>query len=254
MAKTRIKETDLYPPLKAWLEAAGYAVYGEVGNCDVAAKRGDELVLIELKTAINLDLIRQIVKRQEADASVYAAVPAPPRRDRRWRELERLLKRLEAGLVLVHTGGLADRVEVAFHPIEQKRTKRKHVTRSILKEIAGRSADLNTGGCVRQKLATRYREEAIAVACILNAAGPQAPVAVKQRGGPAKAGAILYSNHYGWFERLGIGLYGLTDQGRKGLRDYSELAALILPKLDLASDTAATAGNAGAGRAGGKSA
>ncbi|MCC8116407.1 MAG: DUF2161 domain-containing phosphodiesterase, partial [Planctomycetes bacterium] len=173
----------------------------------------------------------------EADAAGYAAVPAPPRRGRRWRELVRLLKRLEAGLVLVHMGGLADRVEVAFHPIEQKRAKQKRVTRNILKEIAGRSADLNTGGSVRQKLATRYREEALAVACVLNAAGPQAPASVKRRGGPAKAGAILYSNHYGWFERLGVGLYGLTDEGRQGLIDYAELVALIAPKLDLNIET-----------------
>ena len=47
-AQTRppLKETDLYPPLKDWLTAVGYTVHGEVGGCDLAARRGDELVLI----------------------------------------------------------------------------------------------------------------------------------------------------------------------------------------------------------------
>lgn len=35
-----MKETDLYPPLKTWLEAQGYVVRGEVGRCDLAAEKG----------------------------------------------------------------------------------------------------------------------------------------------------------------------------------------------------------------------
>ena len=43
-------EADLYPPIKAFLEAQGYAVKGEIGPCDIVAVRGDEPpVVVELK-------------------------------------------------------------------------------------------------------------------------------------------------------------------------------------------------------------
>ena len=35
-------EADLYAPIKAFLEAQGYRVKGEIGRCDVLAVRGDE--------------------------------------------------------------------------------------------------------------------------------------------------------------------------------------------------------------------
>lgn len=49
------RETDLYPPVKAFLEAQGYVVKAEVARCDVVAVRGDEPpVVVELKTRFNL--------------------------------------------------------------------------------------------------------------------------------------------------------------------------------------------------------
>ena len=35
-----MREHDLYPPVKAFLEAPGYAVKGEIDSCDVVAIRG----------------------------------------------------------------------------------------------------------------------------------------------------------------------------------------------------------------------
>ena len=35
-------ESDLYPPVKAYLEAQGYAVKAEIGDCDLLARRADE--------------------------------------------------------------------------------------------------------------------------------------------------------------------------------------------------------------------
>ena len=52
MAKPRIRESDLYPPLKRFLEAQGYAVKGEVNDCDaVAVRGGEEPVVVELKVS-----------------------------------------------------------------------------------------------------------------------------------------------------------------------------------------------------------
>ncbi len=50
-----MKESDLYIPLKQFLEAQGYKVKGEVGQCDVLAVRGEEEpIIIELKLSLNL--------------------------------------------------------------------------------------------------------------------------------------------------------------------------------------------------------
>ena len=35
-----VKEADLYPDLKAYLEAQGYVVKAEIGACDILARRG----------------------------------------------------------------------------------------------------------------------------------------------------------------------------------------------------------------------
>jgi hypothetical protein len=226
-------ESDLYPQLRAWLEANGYEVHAEVGGCDIAARRGDELVLVEMKKSINLDLVLQLVKRQGAHASVYAAVPAPKLRNKRWVQLERLLKRLEAGLLLVHLASALPRVEVAFHPIPYAQPKTKNATRAFLKEMAGRSVSVNVGGGTRRKLMTAYREGALAVAVALEKTGATAPKILRQHGAPEKTQAILSGNHYGWFERLGKGLYALTPAGKAALEEpgYAELVAALRGKI-----------------------
>ena len=48
-----MREDALYPPVKAFLEAQGYAVKGEVNGCDVVAVRDQEPpVIVELKTGL----------------------------------------------------------------------------------------------------------------------------------------------------------------------------------------------------------
>ena len=226
-----IYETDLYPPLKVWLEEAGYVVHAEVGGCDVAARRGEDLVLVEIKRAINLDLLLQVVRRQEAEAAVYAAVPAPRTVDKRWRALCRLLKRLEVGLLLVYLESARPRVELAFHPVRAEARKRKKTTRALLAEMAGRSRDLNVGGSVRQKIMTAYREEALGVAAALDRLGPASPKALRAIGTSAKTGRILFDNHYGWYERTAKGVYQLAESGREALADYPELVEGLLAGL-----------------------
>ena len=69
-------ETDLYAPVKAWLEARGFEVKAEVGAADVVAvKAGEEPVIIELKTSFSLVLLQQAVARQAVTDAVYVAVP-----------------------------------------------------------------------------------------------------------------------------------------------------------------------------------
>ena len=76
---TRRTERDLYPPVKALLESLGFTVRGEVNGCDVVAVRGDDLVIVELKRAVNLELLLQAVDRLRLTDAVYLAVEAPRR-------------------------------------------------------------------------------------------------------------------------------------------------------------------------------
>lgn len=232
MAAT-FREADLYPPLRSWLEANGYEVHAEVKDCDIAARKDGELVLIEMKRSINLDLVLQVIKRQSAEANVYAAVPAPKTHNKRWKQLERLLKRLEAGLLLVHLASALPRVEVAFHPLPYTQPKQKTATRAILKEMTGRSTSANTGGGVRKKLMTAYRENALAVAVALEKTGATSPKALRALGGGEKTQSILAGNPYGWFERTAKGIYALTESGRAALQtpDYADLVAALQKKL-----------------------
>ena len=71
-----IRETDLYEPVKRYLEHQGYTVNAEVAGCDVTARKDDELVLIELKTSFSTALLssRSLVARPDRAA---ARVPSP---------------------------------------------------------------------------------------------------------------------------------------------------------------------------------
>ena len=75
-----LAETDLYPPIKTFLEGQGYAVKGEIGRCDVVAVRGDEdPVVVEMKTRFSLDLVFQAVERFSLTDRVYVAIEHRPK-------------------------------------------------------------------------------------------------------------------------------------------------------------------------------
>jgi hypothetical protein len=67
-----MKESDLYLPLKRFLELQNYEVKGEVQDCDVLAVRGKEApVVVELKLSLNLDVVLQAVERLSLTSKVY---------------------------------------------------------------------------------------------------------------------------------------------------------------------------------------
>jgi hypothetical protein len=82
----RWKRPALYPAVKRFLEAAGFAVKGEVCGCDIVAVRAGELPLlaiVEMKRGLNLDLLLQAVDRMRPADEVWVAVPMTRRgRDR----------------------------------------------------------------------------------------------------------------------------------------------------------------------------
>ncbi|MGV2967204.1 hypothetical protein [Paenibacillus sp. AGC30] len=81
-----MKETELFLPVKSWLEYGGNSVFSEVQPKRGTLRRADLLGLhgpvdtvVELKTSLSLVLLDQCVGWREHANLVYAAVPAPVR-------------------------------------------------------------------------------------------------------------------------------------------------------------------------------
>ena len=93
---TDFKETDLYEPIRAFLEEEGYQVQAEVKDCDIAAVKDGQLVIVELKKAFNLKLVYQGLERQSLTEQVFVAIPRPKKgqREKAWKDMLKLLKRL----------------------------------------------------------------------------------------------------------------------------------------------------------------
>jgi hypothetical protein len=71
-----LKESDLYLPLKRFLESQNIKVKGEVQDWDALAVRGQETpVVVELKLSLNLDVVLQAVDRQALTPKVYIGIP-----------------------------------------------------------------------------------------------------------------------------------------------------------------------------------
>lgn len=220
-----MKETDLYKPIHDYLAKLGYEVQAEVNHCDIIARKGDDLIVIELKTRFGLDLLIQAAERQSITESVYVALPGPLEMGKksRWPQKKRLLRRLELGLILVHVTVGDPWVEIAFHPLPYQRRKIKKKKRAVLKEMSQRTGSYNQGGSTRKKLVTAYRENAIFIACCLDKFGTMTPAQLRAMKTGPKTLSILSSDFYGWFQKVERGVYALSAQAKIDLKAYPEL-------------------------------
>ena len=225
-----MRETDLYPPVKAFLEAQGYAVKSEVEGCDVVAIRGEEPpVIVELKAAFSLALVLQGIARQSVADNVYLAVPPLPARTGRRTDALALCRRLGLGLLTVRLDP-SPFVEALLDPAEYRPRRRRHGLGRLLREFRRRVGDPNEGGSSRRKLMTAYRQDALRCASYLGLNGPTKAAIVANAVGVAKAGVMMRVDHYGWFERPGgtpRGVYGLTPRGRAALEEYADVVAVL---------------------------
>lgn len=215
-----MKETELYNPVKTHLERQGFTVRAEVRDCDLTAIRGEDFLIVELKTSFNLDLVLQGLERKGICDDVYLAVPRPRNmRAKRWRRIQRLCRALGLGLMTVSPQGLVD---VICAPVAQspRRNSREH--KLVLREIAGRSGDYNTGGSSCRPLVTAYREQALMVAKAIEE-GLQRPRDIVAATGIAKAPSILQKDYYQWFERVERGVYSLSKRGHDALGEYADV-------------------------------
>lgn len=220
-----MKEEELYPPVRDLFEKRGYRVNAEVIDCDMTAVKDDEFIIVELKKNLSVALLSQGIKRQKTGADVYIAVPKPKQYSfKKFRDTFSVIKKLELGLIFVSLRGSHSFAEIVFAPkpysFTRKNTQKR---REIMNEINGRTIDTNTGGVTGTKIVTAYTEKCIHIACILDMYGDLSPKQVRDKGGADNAQLILSRNVFGWFKKIDKGLYGITDDGRRGLLEYPEL-------------------------------
>jgi hypothetical protein len=235
--KKKLQEVDLYKPIQKYFVREGFEVYGEVKDCDIAAVKEEELVIIELKLTLSVDLLIQAAKRQKLSDQVYIAIPRPKGRlnSKQWTDKCHLVKRLELGLIVVSFSGNRARAEILFHPTSMNRrqikaqNKRKRV--ALMREIEGRSSDFNIGGSSRTKIMTAYKENCIQIACYLEQSGPLSPKALVDMGTGQKTSSILTKNYYGWFERIKRGTYVISEKGHEEIKEYPNLKEYYLQQL-----------------------
>jgi len=246
--KETIKEVELYEPVREFLVNRGFTVNSEVLNCDVTALIEELLVVVEMKTSLNFEVVLQAVERQKFADLVYIAVPKNGRTlfTKRWKKICHLLRRLEVGLLLVTVNKDFSYVEEALKPIPFDRvrsiTAAQRRRKKVIREVSERHGDYNTGGSHNKKLVTSYRESSIQIAVIMERFQSCSIKEIREVGGlPQKTARILQDNHYGWFAREKRGVYSLTQKGVEELKDYSELVKLYKDKI-ITSEIDSTAG------------
>lgn len=234
----KILEVDLFKPVSDFLIEQGYTVRSEVKDCDITAVKEEELVIVELKRNLSVDLLTQAVNRQKCADIVYMAVPKPKKltSNAKWKDIIHLVKRLELGLILVSFKGKKGIVEIAVHPTpfdrEASRRGNKRRREGIIKEAKGRHIDANVGGSTRTKLVTAYMERAIYAACCLDMYGPMSPKKLKEfLNEENKPGLILSKNYYGWFDKVEKGIYSLNDVGKSALLEHKQFTEYYKDKL-----------------------
>ena len=224
-----MKEVDLYPDLKVFLEGQGYEVKAEIGACDVMAVRGAEPpVIVEMKLSFSLALVMQGVARQSLFETVYLAVPAPKKGwPARYKDIMALCRRLGLGLLAVQPGQ-----GVAAHLDPGPYQPRRNVLRAgkLLREFQRRVGDPNQAGSTGVKRMTAYRQDALRCLTVL-ADGAMKGADVARATGVLRATTLMRDDHYGWFERMEKGVYGLTLAGQAALAAHAaEIARLTAPE------------------------
>ena len=218
-----MKESDLYPYIKRFLEFQGYEVKAEVQDCDVVAVRGEEPpVIVELKLIFNLQVVLQAIERLSRSSTVYIGISSHCRtlRSRR-KEVIKLVRMLGLGLVTIDTEKTSANVAVLIDPAGYKPRISRHRQQRLLGEFVKRVGDPNQGGSDKRRgVMTAYRQRALRIAEYLEVHGPTKAATIAQLLQDSKAREILYRNVYGWFENVARGVYNLSPRGEKEIPSW----------------------------------
>jgi len=218
----KIKETELYYPVKEFLEKQGYRVKSEIVDCDVVAVNDNgAMVIIELKTSASLKLILQTITRKDITDNVYVGIPENSiilKSNRK--QFLKLLKLLGIGLLLINPD--KNRVTALLDPSEYRPRKRSEKKSKLLKEYHDLVGDPNKGGSQKiSGIMTVYRQKALEISEYLLQRGKTKASDIKNELNEPKTWSILYTNVYGWFEKCGKGVYELSPKGRREYKDWT---------------------------------
>lgn len=234
-----MREEDLFLPIKNYFEAFGYNIDGEVGHLDMLCEKDGQFLAIELKNELNFKIFIQAAKQQKLFESVFIGCWTPKNlRSKAFADKIYLLNRLGIGLILVSSRTKAVNVfcEPIEHPISSYKTRNRQKKKRMLQEFAARRTKSNTGGIRNTKLITAYRENSLIVLGYLYENGPSKASVIKKHMKIDNAHAIVYQNHYKWFEKVGNGVYYLTQLGTEAYENEKELIirlnSMVQQKID----------------------
>ena len=213
-----MRETDLYPAIKSFLEKRGYEVKAEVKSCDVVARKiGAPLVVVELKLSFTLQLIYQAVDRLALTDQVYLAIAKPKRGLPR--EAVKLCRQLGLGLIIVgELGG----IQVLAEPLPYASKRNARRKKTVVKEFDARKGDPNLGGSGGTKLMTAYKQDALRCLVHLQAHGTTKLKSLRETTKVGRAANIMRDNYYGWFASPARGHYELTADGQAAVTVFAE--------------------------------
>ena len=219
----KIRETDLYKPVKMFFEAKGYEVKSEIYGCDVVAiKDNNPIAIIELKTKFSLELVLQGVDRLSVSGIIYLAILEGPRSGlkKRRNKIIKLCRILGFGILLVtlpkNAGGYVTQI---LEPLTNRASNQKKSKR-LLKEFKNRYGDPNTGGSKATPLMTAYKQNALRIVSELKNGCKTIPE-LRDKTGLQNTASILQRNFYGWFSRVDRGVYELSSIGMQSSEEYA---------------------------------
>lgn len=214
------RETDLFLPVKKWLEDAGFSVQGEIGKIDVfgikSTERGTLSVAAELKLRLNLDLVLQAFARSDRADIVYIVFPF---KNQDLTALKKLCRHLGIG-ILLYQETKGELTEI-LPPMISKRLLANQKKKALIGEFHNRKLRTTQGG-TNGKVLSYYRETALSIGFLMQKKGSVSLRELRAYGvkNPEK---YVYANYYGWFEKTEKrGHYRLSERGEAELDSYQD--------------------------------
>lgn len=230
-----IKETDLYNPVKIWLESKGCTVKAEIHDLDVVGMLDcGSVIAVELKKKLNLEVINQAVLRQKIADFTYIAVEHDFKvyDSKRFQDTLNTLRRLEIGLLTVNFRAIEPEVYAILEATTFDRSKSinsaKKAKAKLIKEFHRRSGDYNNGGAAKTKIMTGYREECLRITWLLKKYGILNTKEIRTLfPSCTKTTNLLNQNFFKWYERVSRGTYQITEQGEKALEQHAAVVSFF---------------------------
>ena len=216
-------ETELFQPVREFLENQGYQVKGEIGAIDCFAMKKEESIAVELKTSITLKLIYQAIERQKIADFVYIAIPksAMKSHQSQTKSFLLLLRRLSIGLLVISSQGVEVLLEAKDYDLSLSKSRNKQAKYKLQSEFKNRKNNENIGGMKGKKL-TFYKEQALEILQIVYNHPGISLKEIKVLSNNPKVASILQKNYYGWFQRIERGSYAISDKGLLAIKTESQ--------------------------------